>query len=254
MIAKLIVHRETRDEARRALALDCGAVQCWPVRTNAGFLVNALEDADFAAGHVDTGLIVRKAETLIPSGQPSDVALQSVAHLIVDRVKSGTDRTSKEAYFSQHDEPWAQLSGMRLNADRAPTELHLTDGRNVFNVVFDEARLCGSRWVERTDDGYLVDDIGGTFMLTEARAGGSAGVGVADGAIVSPMPGKIIAVAVKQGDTVARGQKLVTLEAMKMEHSLVAPFDGIVAELAAVEGAQVSEGALLARIEKGEGE
>ena len=68
------------------------------------------------------------------------------------------------------------------------------------------------------------------------------------------MPGKLIAVAVKQGDTVTKGQKLVTLEAMKMEHSLTAPFDGIVAELNAVEGAQVSEGALLARIEKGEGE
>jgi 3-methylcrotonyl-CoA carboxylase alpha subunit len=67
------------------------------------------------------------------------------------------------------------------------------------------------------------------------------------------MPGKLIAVEVRQGETVARGQKLVTLEAMKMEHSLVAPFDGIVAELNATEGAQVSEGALLARIEKGKG-
>ena len=67
------------------------------------------------------------------------------------------------------------------------------------------------------------------------------------------MPGKLIAVEVRQGDAVTKGQKLVTLEAMKMEHSLAAPFDGIVAELKATEGAQVSEGALLARIEKGEG-
>jgi 3-methylcrotonyl-CoA carboxylase alpha subunit len=66
------------------------------------------------------------------------------------------------------------------------------------------------------------------------------------------MPGRIISVDVRQGDAVAKGQKLVTLEAMKMEHSLVAPFDGVVAELAAKEGAQVSEGALLARVEKGE--
>ena len=57
----------------------------------------------------------------------------------------------------------------------------------------------------------------------------------------------------RQGDKVAKGQKLVTLEAMKMEHSLAAPFDGIVAELEAAEGAQVTEGTLLARIEKGEG-
>ena len=62
------------------------------------------------------------------------------------------------------------------------------------------------------------------------------------------MPGRIIAVSVAAGDTVAKGQKLVTLEAMKMEHSLTAPFDGTVAELNAGEGAQVSEGALLARV------
>ena len=62
----------------------------------------------------------------------------------------------------------------------------------------------------------------------------------------------MIAVAVAAGDSVAKGQKLVTLEAMKMEHTLTAPFDGVVAELDASEGAQVSEGALLARVERSE--
>jgi 3-methylcrotonyl-CoA carboxylase alpha subunit len=64
------------------------------------------------------------------------------------------------------------------------------------------------------------------------------------------MPGRIIAVDVAAGDTVAKGQKLVTLEAMKMEHSLTAPFDGIVADLNAIEGGQVTEGTMLVRIEK----
>ena len=68
------------------------------------------------------------------------------------------------------------------------------------------------------------------------------------------MPGRVIAVDVAHGASVARGQKLVTLEAMKMEHSLTAPFDGIVAELNVTEGAQVTEGTLLVRIEKGEGQ
>ena len=95
--------------------------------------------------------------------------------------------------------------------------------------------------------------MGQSFLFTRERATGAAAGGVADGAIVSPMPGKIIAVEVNKGAAVTRGQKLVTLEAMKMEHSLVAPFDGIVAELEASEGAQVSEGTLLARIEKGDG-
>ena len=64
------------------------------------------------------------------------------------------------------------------------------------------------------------------------------------------MPGRIIAVMVAAGDKVAKGHKLLTLEAMKMEHSLIAPFDGIVAELDAEEGGQVSEGVLLAKIVK----
>ena len=64
------------------------------------------------------------------------------------------------------------------------------------------------------------------------------------------MPGRIIAVDVTAGDTVTKGQKLVTLEAMKMEHSLTAPFDGIVADLNAIEGGQVTEGTMLVRIEK----
>jgi 3-methylcrotonyl-CoA carboxylase alpha subunit len=62
------------------------------------------------------------------------------------------------------------------------------------------------------------------------------------------MPGRIIAVDVAVGDTVSKGQKLVTLEAMKMEHSLTAPFDGVVAELNAQVGAQVQVEALLVRI------
>jgi 3-methylcrotonyl-CoA carboxylase alpha subunit len=63
------------------------------------------------------------------------------------------------------------------------------------------------------------------------------------------MPGRIIAVEVAVGATVTKGQKLVTLEAMKMEHTLMAPFDGTVAELNASPGAQVSEGVQLARVE-----
>ncbi|WP_395614566.1 acetyl/propionyl/methylcrotonyl-CoA carboxylase subunit alpha [Allosphingosinicella sp.] len=254
MIAKLIVHGESRDAARKGLALDCSAVQCWPVRTNAQFLVNALEDPDFAAGDVDTGLIVRNADTLTPSGQPSEEALQSAARLMMDRLKGGKATSSSDTYYSSYDQgPWVQLAGIRLSAEPAAIQMRLTDGRHDFPVVFDEKGKLASRWVERTDDGYLVDDNGATFMLAEARVDGAGGGAAGDGAIVSPMPGKIIALEVSAGQDVTKGQKLLTLEAMKMEHSLTAPFDGKVAELNAEAGAQVSEGALLVRIEKGEG-
>jgi propionyl-CoA carboxylase alpha chain/3-methylcrotonyl-CoA carboxylase alpha subunit len=70
-----------------------------------------------------------------------------------------------------------------------------------------------------------------------------------DGCILSPMPGKVVSVSVKAGDPVTKGQTLLVLEAMKMEHALTAPFDGVVAELTAVAGGQVSEGVVLAKLE-----
>jgi 3-methylcrotonyl-CoA carboxylase alpha subunit len=93
---------------------------------------------------------------------------------------------------------------------------------------------------------------GANFLIGASRASGGPTGSAADGSILSPMPGRIIAVDVAAGAAVTKGQKLVTLEAMKMEHSLVAPFDGVVSELSAETGGQVSEGAVLARIERAE--
>ena len=70
-----------------------------------------------------------------------------------------------------------------------------------------------------------------------------------DGAILSPMPGRVIAVLVAAGQAVSKGERMLVLEAMKMEQALLAPFDGMVAELKVAEGAQVPEGTLLVRIE-----
>ena len=87
------------------------------------------------------------------------------------------------------------------------------------------------------------------FEITLHEPRGTGEKGINSGTIRSPMPGKIIEVDVRKGDIVAKGQKLLTLEAMKMEHSLVAPFDGVVAEMNAKVGAQVQLEAVLARIE-----
>jgi 3-methylcrotonyl-CoA carboxylase alpha subunit len=95
----------------------------------------------------------------------------------------------------------------------------------------------------------LVSEAGNTFVLTESRFDPSSTATASSGTILSPMPGKIIAVEVRQGQKVTKGQKLLTLEAMKMEHNLIAPFDGVVAELTAVVGDQVQVEAVLARIE-----
>jgi len=253
MLAKLIVHRPTREEAARALALHCENVISWPVRTNARFLVNALRHPSFVAGDVDTGLIARDPDSLIPTGEPSAAAWAWAAHMILAESRGERLNDRFDVGLDAPTDAWRRMIGFRLNAEAAPALVRLSDGTHTAEIVAEEEPAFESRWIERIAGGWLVGDLGASFVIAEARSGPAGQAAAGDGAIVSPMPGRIIAVAVKAGEAVARGQKLVTLEAMKMEHSLAAPFDGIVAELNAAEGAQVSEGTLLARIEKGEG-
>ena len=93
---------------------------------------------------------------------------------------------------------------------------------------------------------------GGDAFAFSSVARGSGSASAADGAILAPMPGKVIAVDVAEGDQVTAGQRLMVLEAMKMEHALTAPFDGTVTELSASEGGQVQVEAVLCVVEPGD--
>jgi 3-methylcrotonyl-CoA carboxylase alpha subunit len=224
MIAKVIAHGATRDEAMSRLDAMLQGSAVWPVKTNASFLVKALAHPEFAAGEVDTGLIGRDGEAMAQPPAPSAKALSDAAVALV-----GT----------------SDMQGLRLNA---PTKRHawfLLDGEPV------EVALDG-RGSTAPATSTLVTEQGQAWLLASWRKDGSHGGGDASGAILAPMPGKIIAVEVKAGDAVTKGQKLLTLEAMKMEHTLTAPFDGTVAELNAEAGAQVQVEALLARIAEAE--
>jgi 3-methylcrotonyl-CoA carboxylase alpha subunit len=225
MIAKLIAHGETREEARETLADALDESVVWPVRSNAGFLVEALDHPDFVSGKVDTGLIAREGDGLMPPTLPSEEALAAAAAALVGPVA---------------------IPGFRLNAAPRRAGLFLLDDTAI-EIDFSDAAEAE----EATESAVLVSEGGQTWALKPYRAAASAGGGAADGAILAPMPGRVIAVEVAAGDTVTKGQRLLTLEAMKMEHSLVAPFDGVVADLAATAGAQVTEGTTLARIEQG---
>ncbi|HVI99694.1 MAG TPA: acetyl/propionyl/methylcrotonyl-CoA carboxylase subunit alpha [Sphingomonas sp.] len=252
MIAKLVVHGSTRTEAIQGLTRICEDVRCWPVKCNAQFLGNLLSEPAFESGQVDTGLIARELDNLLPDAEPTELALQSVAIVAIDRAMGGKPEHLRDTYLSRPPGAWSWLRGFRLNADTAPTTIRLTDGRGTYDVPFEEIGVGDALFVTVEPEGYLVSEAGNTFMLNEARTGTAAASTAADGTILSPMPGRIIAVSIAAGDTVAKGQKLVTLEAMKMEHTLTAPFDGTIAELAAAEGAQVSEGAMLVRVEAAE--
>ncbi|MDQ1158716.1 3-methylcrotonyl-CoA carboxylase alpha subunit [Sphingomonas sp. SORGH_AS 950] len=222
MIAKVIAHGDTREEAREALADALDEAVIWPVRTNAGFLVQTLDHVDFAGGRVDTGLIAREGEALMPPPEPSEEALAEAAAALI-----GQD----------------ELTGFRLNAAPRRSARFLLDGRPI-TVDFSEA---GDVPPAPTDQ-VLISEGGQSWSFTRWRADGLAAGGAGDGAILSPMPGRIIAVAVTEGQRVGVGQPLVTLEAMKMEHVLTAPFDGIVTDLKARTGGQVAEGIALVRI------
>jgi 3-methylcrotonyl-CoA carboxylase alpha subunit len=235
MIAKLIAHAPTRAQAATRLAEGCDGVLTWPVRNNAGFLSALLRHPRFVAGDVDTGFIASENDALFETGEPAKAVLSTAA-----------------SYLSQNSagEPWSGIAGFRLNA--APLRsIWLSDGKQTF-----ETESSGGAVTLPTraiDDGVVVLDRGWPHYFEVPVAGHGAGAGsVGDGAILAPMPGKVIAVEVAAGDQVVRGQKLVVLEAMKMEQALIAPFDGVVAELKAETGMQVSEGALLVRLDKDE--
>ncbi len=224
MIAKVIAHGPDRDTARKTLASALKQTAIWPLRTNTGFLVKVLEHPAFVAAELDTGFIGREGDALLPPERPSDAALVKAAAAL-----SGG----------------GGLGGFRLNAPARRDAMFLLDGAPV-SVTFDQGQTPGPH----SGDGVLVAEGGQAWRLSPWRVTGVASGGAADGAILSPMPGRIIAVSVAAGETVTKGQKLVTLEAMKMEHALIAPFDGVVTEMNAVEGGQVNEGALLAQIDQ----
>ncbi|MBV8687984.1 MAG: acetyl/propionyl/methylcrotonyl-CoA carboxylase subunit alpha [Alphaproteobacteria bacterium] len=240
MIAKLIARGATREEAIDRLVDTLEQVEVWPVRTNAGFLARAADDADFRAGDVDTAFIPSRIDRLVPDPAPPEgVWNLAAAALLASDFGAG------------QESPWDALQGFRLNgpADRGVAISH--GGATRVVEAGGDPPLEGIATAQ--GESVLAFSRGQAFAFTlPGSGGGASGGAAADGTLLSPMPGRVIAVEVRQGDKVAKGQKLVTLEAMKMEHSLAAPFDGIVAELAAEAGAQVQEGMLLVRVEKGE--
>ena len=233
MIAKLVARGEDREEAICELAAILDEVEVWPVRTNAGFLFNAMLQPEFGRGEIDTGFIERHLDELVPDPEPDDAIRRGAAAIALA--------------VDEDEEALAGLVGFRLNA-AAQTKVALGRQGEFHTSSPDEGEFAAVSGF-RDDERVVAFFEGNAYEFELAARGSVSGHGVHDGEIAAPMPGKVTAVEVAQGETVAKGQRLLTLEAMKMEHGLTAPFDGTVAELSAASGAQVSEGAVLARIE-----
>ena len=230
MIAKLIGSGVERDDAIEALAGMLDGVEVWPVRTNAAFLLNAVTNPDFEAAKVDTGFIEKNLGDLLPDAEPSDDIRRAAAALAI--------------LAAEEEAPLPGLDGLRLNA---PTRIAavLSGVKTSLGDEDEIADVSGFADGERV----VVFQGGQAFEFALGSRGTGTTHGLHDGEIEAPMPGKVTAVEVSQGEKVAKGQRLLTLEAMKMEHALTAPFDGTVAELNAAPGAQVTEGQMLVKIE-----
>ncbi|MEO6359492.1 MAG: biotin carboxylase N-terminal domain-containing protein [Sphingomicrobium sp.] len=250
MIAKLVAHARSRTDAIEALARSCDTVSTWPVRNNAGFLVALLRRPEFLNGRATTSYIDQELEHLLETAT-LNAALLPVAAAQLFAIGGGAlSAIDGEDFPSLAGGIWTHLLGFRANREPATEMLLLVDGAPRKAEIGTQTRgnVVGGSRMFGVNGGIVIVDAGWPHLFQLARFDGqSASIG--NGSIPAPMPGKVTAVEVAPGDTVTKGQRLLTLEAMKMEHALTAPFDGTVAELNVEPGQQVQVDAVLVRIE-----
>ncbi|HXP95794.1 MAG TPA: biotin/lipoyl-containing protein, partial [Telmatospirillum sp.] len=273
MIAKLIVWDEDRAGAVRRLRAALAATEVVGVTTNAAFLSAIAGHPAFAAGDVDTGFIPRHADILLPPPETlSDpvLALSCLGVLLERRAVAAREAAASNDPYS----PWAQCDGWRLNED-AHDSLHLRHAETdivlplIYRTWGYELFLPGGRVEARGQlraEGRLSAEIGpvrrnagfvqrggALFLFVDGRCHHLTLVDplpsdesdAVAGGVTAVMHGTIIALLVDPGAKVIKGQPLVVMEAMKMEHTLKAPADGTVSRLHYAVGALVEEGAAL---------
>ncbi|MBI1187994.1 MAG: biotin/lipoyl-binding protein [Alphaproteobacteria bacterium] len=266
LIAKLVVHSKDRETAITRCGDFLDHLRVFPLKSNGGFLRKCLRSMTFVRGVHHVGAVSEEIGVLTSRTRGTHSAALAAACL--DFAEAG-----------YADSPWDVLDGWRANGpasvrwrfkiDDEDIELVLSpvgdpsyrmaDGRCVSGFFEDSVAEYGD--IDFEIDGQPVSigfmRRGGTLHVftegdtftVEAPGASREHADSAGGDVVkAPLPGKVVAICAKAGAAVKKGEPLVTLEAMKMEHQLKAPRDGIIAEIAAEEGAQVKEGALLVRL------
>lgn len=254
MIAKLVVHAKDRQAALDALGTALSQTEIAGSTVNTAFLAALAADTDFSAGDVDTGLIGRHQEALTMVAPPTG---ETIAAAALAATGAGA--------LPPSDDPWSSLAGyahfhtvarrtrLRHGEDDILARVSVRpDGR--FEVALDapydsvnshdlRATPRLARWPGHVT--VFEGAVGYSFLVPDplARTDEAA---AASSSLRAPMPGLVKLVRAAKGEAVTKGQPLLILEAMKMEHMISAPHDGIVAEIAA-EGAQVTDGTVLVR-------
>ncbi len=280
MIAKIIAWGEDRGTALNHLVRALEETEAAGLATNRDFLIALGRDTEFAAGRVDTGLIERHRETLIPGDDAPD--MEAVALAAIAELKRLEAAAVAAASTTGHPHsPWVHLFGWRLNDD-SHVDLLFQDGETQIPAICHYGR-DGRYTIDLPDrtidaagtvdeDGVLTADLDGRRLsatvapvdeervvirrtrtvrlrLIDPMAAAGGDDGGAD-KLTAPMPGKVSAVFAAAGDQVKAGDALMILEAMKMEHTIAAPVDGTLAAVHFEAGDQVEEGVALAAFEE----
>ena len=273
MIAKLIVWGSDRSAAIARLRQALADFVALGLQTNRAFLSHLVSSSEFIAADVDTGFVDRTVSSLLSADRPVRFALIVLATAALLKREEMSMRADPADPFS----PWTKTSGWQPNAERTRM-LHWKSGRqdieakltysreghmlqagsdsarvfvledreNQFVLLVDSERIAGQ--VYSQDESFVVVAEGEQVTLQWIDpVGVAAQAEHAEGDLSAPMPGKIVAVLVRNGQAVTKGAPLVTMEAMKMEHTIVAIEDGSVDEILFNVGDQVTEGALLLR-------
>ena len=253
MIAKLIVHGATRDEALTGLENRLRQAQIAGPVTNTAFLANLCADATFRKGSFDTSLIDSKLDSLISTGSIEAATVCAGISGLIERQRARIEAENAQDLPS----PWQTADGFQLMGRRELDWQFILDGERLSaRVRFEPDRIeisdGNGEWTESSTTAMVYEDGSQLFVLDAGRqsifeetvqqtreADETSG---GDGRIAVPMHGKIIAVTVQDGDDVEQGDLLFAVEAMKMEHAVLAPRDGIVADIAISSGEQVESG------------
>ena len=260
MIAKLIAHAPTRKAALDKLADALERTVVAGPKTNAAFLATLTRAEAFRAEEFDTGFIERNLEMLgaVPRMPDAAAIASGVAYLLArERDALAANAGGEEA---PPPSPWDATDGFQLSGQRAVEYAVIADGaamiaRAVFDVHGISVEVAGAR---AADDIHIVDAGEGVVYVirrgrqTTVQFAGADSVSsdaAGDGSIRAPMHGKVLALLVEKGGQVRKGQRLAVIEAMKMEHALLAPFNGHVGGIAVKVGMQVAERAAIMTIE-----
>jgi 3-methylcrotonyl-CoA carboxylase alpha subunit len=261
MLAKLIAHGSTRAEALDILANALDATVLAGPRSNVPFLAALARAADFRSGDFDTGFIDANIDAL---GVSPDIDRAAAACGVRELLRrEGARIAATVAHEAETPaSPWDASDAFQFAGRRSLSVPLIADGETVVaQVVYDSG--SGEPTVVIDGEGPAADAVaiptnnaiyvlrGGRqtrvsmrdLMLDEAADAAGGGL------VRAPMHGKVLAVLVEEGAHVSRGQRLAIVEAMKMEHTLMAPVDGVVAEIAVAADTQVAEHAPILRIE-----